>query len=269
MVWAANPLTRRRSTRSARRLVKSSVKSPLVGSHRPSSRATAASGSPSRPRRPPCELAACELRSRPPTSTRSIPLPPPAQSCGRSITRRAAHLVRLQDANGPAGRRIVPDAARSWRISNHGRTYTFTIRRGLEFSPPWNQPVTAETFRYSFERDIEVDSQLGSFLGVGLRGAAPFLANHATHISGIRAHGYTLSITWTSQKGLLDFLSLLALPYASAVPIGWTGPGPGGCRTQRGPLLHPLLHSRLTPCTHPKPALSRAPARTHLRIHIR
>ena len=179
------------------------------------------------------------------------------------------HLVRLQDANGPAGRRIVPDAARSWRISNHGRTYTFTIRRGLEFSPPWNQPVTAETFRYSFERDIEVDSQLGSFLGVGLRGAAPFLANHATHISGIRAHGYTLSITWTSQKGLLDFLSLLALPYASAVPIGWTGPGPAGDVPSAGPnyIRSYIPDSRL--CTQPKPALSRAPSRTHLRIHIR
>ena len=32
-------------------------------------------------------------------------------------------------------------------VSPDGRTYTFRIRPGFRFSPPSNEPVTAETFR--------------------------------------------------------------------------------------------------------------------------
>ena len=37
-------------------------------------------------------------------------------------------------------------------VSDDGRTYTFTIRSGYRFSPPSNEAVSAETFRYSIER---------------------------------------------------------------------------------------------------------------------
>ena len=53
-------------------------------------------------------------------------------------------LLNYPDAPGPAGLRLVPDAARAMpTVSDGGRTYTFVIRRGLRFSPPSNELVTA------------------------------------------------------------------------------------------------------------------------------
>jgi peptide/nickel transport system substrate-binding protein len=44
-------------------------------------------------------------------------------------------LVAFPDVDGNGGSRIVPEAATSLpRVSSDGRTYTFTIRRGLRFS---------------------------------------------------------------------------------------------------------------------------------------
>ena len=135
------------------------------------------------------------------------------------------NLVRYADDPGRAGLRLVADASDALpQITHQGRTYTFTIRRGLRFSPPWNQRVTARMFQYSLERDIRVGSTLGSFLGVGLVGVTPYLDDPTPHIRGIRVRGDTISITRTRQSNLLDLLGLLALPYASAVPIDWAGP---------------------------------------------
>ena len=58
-------------------------------------------------------------------------------------------------------------------VSPDGRTYTFTIRPGYRFSPPSNEPVTAETFRYSIERALSPEA----------RGPAP------TYVSGHRGGG--------------------------------------------------------------------------------
>ncbi len=39
-------------------------------------------------------------------------------------------------------------------VSPDGRTYTFTIKPGYTFSPPSDEPVTAETFRATIERTL-------------------------------------------------------------------------------------------------------------------
>ena len=39
-------------------------------------------------------------------------------------------------------------------VTDGGRMYTFRVRKGYRFSPPSNEPVTAETFRYSIERAL-------------------------------------------------------------------------------------------------------------------
>ena len=52
-------------------------------------------------------------------------------------------LLNYPDKPAPEGSRLAPDAATGFpRVSNDGRTYTFTIKRGLRFSD--GSAVTAE-----------------------------------------------------------------------------------------------------------------------------
>ena len=66
-----------------------------------------------------------------------------------------ANLYDYPDSGGPAGKLIVPEIAASMpTVSSDGRTYTIQVRRGFRFSPPSNEPVTAETFRHTIERAL-------------------------------------------------------------------------------------------------------------------
>ena len=66
-----------------------------------------------------------------------------------------ATLLNYPDEPGAGGLRLVPDAARALpTVSKDGRSYTFTIRPGMRFSPPSNQPVTAQTFKHTIERSV-------------------------------------------------------------------------------------------------------------------
>src|SRR5436190_1950081 len=58
----------------------------------------------------------------------------------------AAKLYNWQDGTN----RLVPEVASGVRISNHGRTYTFAIRKGFRFSD--GSAVTAKSFSYAIDR---------------------------------------------------------------------------------------------------------------------
>jgi len=46
-----------------------------------------------------------------------------------------AHLMRYPDLPAPRGLRLVPEVAKRYpRVSNAGKTYTFTLWRGFRFS---------------------------------------------------------------------------------------------------------------------------------------
>ena len=85
-----------------------------------------------------------------------------ARPCGRVQRRRepvvyatCSTLLNYPDEPGAGGLRLVPDAARALpTVSEDGRSYTFTIRPGMRFSPPSNQPVTAQTFKHTIERSL-------------------------------------------------------------------------------------------------------------------
>ncbi|NDC80740.1 MAG: peptide ABC transporter substrate-binding protein, partial [Verrucomicrobia bacterium] len=47
----------------------------------------------------------------------------------------------------------VPGVAESWTVSPDGRTYTFRLRLGLQWSN--GDPLTAEDFRYSWLRALD------------------------------------------------------------------------------------------------------------------
>jgi serine/threonine protein kinase/DNA-binding SARP family transcriptional activator/ABC-type transport system substrate-binding protein len=129
-----------------------------------------------------------------------------------------AKLLNYPDAPAPEGWELRPEVADSMpEVSLDGRTYKFTIRPGYRFSPPSNEPVTAETFRYSIERALspKVDGPGPGFIP-DIEGEAAFRAGEADHISGLRADGDVLTITLTRPSS--DFLYRLALPYFCPVP---------------------------------------------------
>jgi len=133
-----------------------------------------------------------------------------------------AQLLNYPDAVAPRGSQLVPEVAAALPVvSDGGRTYTFRIRPGFRFSPPSNQPVTAQTFKYSIERALSPG--LGPAApGYGflhdVAGAAAFHAGKARHISGIVARGDTLTVRLVAPAG--DFLARLSMPFFAAVPIG-------------------------------------------------
>lgn len=138
-----------------------------------------------------------------------------------------AKLLNHTDKPPPAGRQLQPEIAEAMpTISQDERTYTFRIRSRYRFSPPSNQPVTAETFRYSIERALSpklAENPIGQsppgpqFID-DIKGEHAFRAGSAEHISGLRATGNTLSITLTRPSP--DFLERLALPFFCPVPRG-------------------------------------------------
>jgi len=147
-----------------------------------------------------------------------------------------AKLLNYPDRPPPQGLLLRPEVAAAVpTVSADGRTYTFTVRPGYRFSPPSNQAVTAETFRYSIERALSPKLTGWPYgreppgpQAIGdIEGEQAFLDGNAQHISGLRASGDTLRITLVKPSP--DFLERLALPFFCPVPTG-TPFVPGGPR---------------------------------------
>ena len=133
-----------------------------------------------------------------------------------------AKLFNYPDKAGPGGSRVVPEVAQTRPApSADGKTYTFAIRKGFRFSPPSNERVTAETFKYSIERSLSPRMRgpalLYGFLA-DVVGAKAYMAGSTIHIAGIVARGNTLTIRLTSP--VPDLLTRLAMSLFCAVPIG-------------------------------------------------
>ena len=129
-----------------------------------------------------------------------------------------AQLVNYPDKAGPAGSQLTAEVAQSLPTrSGDGRTYTFKIRPGFRFSPPSNQPVTAQTFKDSIERTLNprMDSYSAQFLA-DVVGARAYMAGKTGHIAGVLANGDTLTIRLLAPAP--DFLSRIAEPAFCAVP---------------------------------------------------
>jgi DNA-binding SARP family transcriptional activator/ABC-type transport system substrate-binding protein len=133
-----------------------------------------------------------------------------------------AMLMNYPDRPGVEGAQLQPEIAAGMpEVPADGRTYVFTIRPGYRFSPPSNQPVTAEAVRYSIERALSpklgVNSP-GPQMIADIAGEHAFRDGKAAHISGIRAAGARLTIRLTRPSP--DFLERLSLPFFCVVPAG-------------------------------------------------
>jgi ABC-type transport system substrate-binding protein len=140
----------------------------------------------------------------------------------QALYARCANLLAYPDAAGLSGTHLQPEIAIAMpAVSPDGRRYTFHVRSGFRFSPPSNEPVTAETFRATAERALspKVDGgSPGALVFNDLVGAAAYHAGRARHVSGIVVRGNTISYTLAKPDGA--FLTRLSSGPACPVPRG-------------------------------------------------
>jgi len=126
-------------------------------------------------------------------------------------------LLNYPDAPGDQGAQLAPEAATALpEVSADGKTYTFTIAPGHQFSDG-SEEVTAETFKFAIERDLnpKMQSPAASFIG-DIVGAQEFVDGKAKDVSGVVAEGDKLTINLSNPAP--DFISRVAMPFFCAIP---------------------------------------------------
>lgn len=121
-------------------------------------------------------------------------------------------LIRYDAIKGE----YVAANAESWELSEDGTVYTFKLKKGVKFHN--GREVTAEDFKYSLERLVNpktASPNAGNMQKVV--GYKEFTSGAASELSGVKViDSSTLEITIESPNS--TFLSILSLPYTSAVP---------------------------------------------------
>jgi ABC-type oligopeptide transport system substrate-binding subunit len=128
-------------------------------------------------------------------------------------------LLNYPDKAPPLGGRLVPEAATGLPIiSNNGKTYTFTVKKGLRFSD--GSAVSAKNFKWAFDRSATKAQQspATAFMDdvVGYTAAVNGGKNPA-HVSGVVARGNKFILKLTHPDG--GMLSKLAMPFFSAISL--------------------------------------------------
>jgi peptide/nickel transport system substrate-binding protein len=128
-------------------------------------------------------------------------------------------LVTYAHASGEAGTKLIAGLAQSLpEVSADGRTYTFTLRKGLLYSN--GQPVKAADFAYTIERAIKLGWGNKQYLTHYIEGAEAFDAGKAHTISGISGDEASGRIVVKLTAPFGPFLNVLAFPAAGLVPSG-------------------------------------------------
>ncbi|HST15742.1 MAG TPA: ABC transporter substrate-binding protein [Gaiellaceae bacterium] len=125
-------------------------------------------------------------------------------------------LLAFQKAGGSAAFNVVPDLAASYKITNGGKSWVFTLRKGIKFSN--GKPVTANDVVASFRRIFKVKSPTAGGFYNGIVGASKCLKTPATCTlaGGISGKGNTVTINLTAPDA--EFKYKLAVPHASILP---------------------------------------------------
>ena len=129
-------------------------------------------------------------------------------------------LLGYRDVEGDAGKRVVPELATAMpTVNDGGRTYTFQVRSGYRFSPPSNEAVTAQSFRRAIERIYSPKLFPHTDLGQVdvIAGSAAYRAGKTAQISGVSAHGNTLTIRLV--RAVPEFPRIIATAPFCAVPV--------------------------------------------------
>ncbi len=112
--------------------------------------------------------------------------------------------------------KVVPDIASSWDVSDDRTVYTFHLRKDVKFQD--GRPVTAQDFKYSFERVANpatasptADTYMGDIVGFKDR-----LNGKAQDVKGVQVvDDYTLKVTIDAPKAY--FLAKMTFPTAFVV----------------------------------------------------
>jgi peptide/nickel transport system substrate-binding protein len=125
-------------------------------------------------------------------------------------------LLTYAHANGAEGSKVVPALAESMpKITNGGKTYTLTLRKGLKYSD--GTPVKASDFKSSIERLFKVNSG-GSFFYEDIVGAEKFAETKSGGIPGIKTDDKTgkIEIDLAAPRG--TFTNELGMLFAAVLP---------------------------------------------------
>ena len=130
---------------------------------------------------------------------------------------------------------VVPDLADKWTVSNDGRIYTFSLRRGAKFHD--GRAITASDVKFSIER--AADPRLASpvaltYLG-DIQGFAARMSGQAAEVSGIKVRD-DVTIDITLDEPRVYFPAKLTYPVSYVVdkqnvgsrPDWWLKPNGSG-----------------------------------------
>ena len=127
-----------------------------------------------------------------------------------------ATLYRYPDLGGRRGEKLEPEvAARPPRVSDHGRVYTFILRKGFRFNT--GARVRAANFAAAINRDLnpQINSPAVPYLS-DVVGVAGVIGGGATKAAGVTARGMKLTIRLTHRPS--DLLPRLTMRPFCAIP---------------------------------------------------
>jgi peptide/nickel transport system substrate-binding protein len=127
-------------------------------------------------------------------------------------------LLTYKRANGEEGGQVEPGLAESMpKITNGGKTYELTLRKGLKYSD--GTPVKASDFKSSIERLFLVNSP-GSPFYETIVGAQKFAETKKGEITGIKTDDGSgkITIDLTGPRG--TFTNELGMLFAALLPSG-------------------------------------------------
>jgi peptide/nickel transport system substrate-binding protein len=128
-----------------------------------------------------------------------------------------AMLMTYPDAAAPRGSRLVPEVSRGFpKISQDGKTYTFTLKDSYRFSN--GKRVTAANYAAAINRNLnpKMASPAQPFVE-DIVGAKAVIDGKATKATGVTTpNATTLRIRLTNRAP--DLLSRLAMPFFAPIP---------------------------------------------------
>ena len=107
---------------------------------------------------------------------------------------------------------ILPSLAESWDISDDGRTYTFRLREGVQFSN--GSRLTAEDVEYTFHRLLTHPDSCNRDIADGILGAAALERGETDVLEGFHILNER-DFTVTLEQPFAAFLACLSMPGAS------------------------------------------------------
>jgi peptide/nickel transport system substrate-binding protein len=128
-------------------------------------------------------------------------------------------LLAFTKVGGQQSFTVVPDLAEAMpKVTDGGKTYTFTLRKGIKFSN--GQTVTPDDVVASFERIFKVSSPTAGTFYNGIVGAAACLKSPAkcTLPKGVIGDDKTNTVTIHLVEPDPEFPYKLSVPHASILP---------------------------------------------------